>query len=638
MSRIRLTGMSSGLDSDAMVRDLMKAERFRVDKLEKEKTVNTWRQEKVRELINKTREFQGKYFDLLKPESNMMSSAAFSSFNYSVKTEGKDTTAVTIAMRADATRKNHVIDKVTQLATKDLWEGEKLGLNKITSGSVNLNSLKTGEDLEFLMSIGSNTKTIKLTKDEVAAVTDHDQLATLLNNKIKANFGSDYANIAKANGDKLEFSMVGSEVKLFKYKENATFMDALSLGAGASSAGLSSKTIGQLFGLSQADLNGFEINGKRVKLDTSMTIDKMVRAINSSGAGVEVQYDTVADKMIVKSTKTGSANNLRIEDGSAAETVFAKLFGVNDLVDAGGNALIAGRTEGKNAVLTLNGTEIVKEDNRFTIEGTTFHLHAVSDKPIHAEATVNADKIVERIKEFVKDYNELISELDKELTAPKYSAYTPLTEEEKAAISEKQAEKIEERAKSGILRGNREIEGLLNALKGVIVDKTSDGSTLRDIGIQSEHWLDRGKLSINEAKLKTAINTDLNKVTTIFTKASSHHYNDEAQRKTRYEENGVAARLDDVLKDYVRTTRDTKGNKGRLVGFAGVEKDGSYNNNQLSKAIKEQDNKISQLMKQLNAREDYYYRMFAQMESAMSKMQSQQSSMMGLFGGMGGGR
>lgn len=638
MSRIRLTGMSSGLDSDAMVRDLMKAERFRVDKLEKEKTVNTWRQEKVRELINKTREFQGKYFDLLKPETNLMSSAAFSSFNYSVKTEGKDTTAVTIAMRADATRKNHVIEKVTQLATKDSWEGEKLGLNKITTGSVDLASLKTGEDLEFLMSVGSNTKIVKLSKDEVAAVTDHGQLATLLNNKIKANFGTDYSGIVKASGDKLEFSMVGSEVKLFKYKENATFMDALSLGAGASSAGLSSKTIGQLFGLTQEELKDFKINGKEVKLDASMTIEKMVRAINGAGTGVELQYDTVADKMILKSTKTGSANNLRIENDSATEKVFAKLFGVNDLVDVDGNALISGRSEGKNAVLTLNGTEIIKEDNRFTIEGTTFHLNAVSDKPIQVEATVDADKVVERIKEFVKDYNELITALDKELTAPKYSGYTPLTEEEKAAISEKQVEKIEERAKSGILRGNREIEGLLNALKGVIVDKTGDGATLRDIGIQSEHWLDRGKLSINEGKLKNAINTDLNKVTSIFTKVSSHHYNDESARKTRYEENGVAARLDDVLKDYVRTTRDKKGNKGRLVNFAGVEKDGSYNNNQISKAIKEQDNKISQLMKQLNAREDYYYRMFAQMEAAMSKMQSQQSSMMGLFGGMGGGR
>lgn len=45
MSSIRLTGLATGIDTDAMIKELMKAERTRVDKVQQDKQILQWRQE-----------------------------------------------------------------------------------------------------------------------------------------------------------------------------------------------------------------------------------------------------------------------------------------------------------------------------------------------------------------------------------------------------------------------------------------------------------------------------------------------------------------------------------------------------------------------------------------------------------------
>lgn len=645
MAPMRIGGLTSGLDSDKMVQDMMRAERMKVDRVEKERTRIEWTQMSMRELINKTRDFQGKFFDILKPETNMLSSAAFSSYTYSVLSEGQKTNAVQISVRAGALKTDNVIDRITQLATADTWSRNRSDIAVIKGKAVKTDQLATGKDLELMLSIGRVSKKITVKSDELAALTSVDELAAKMNEKIAQRFGSDYNAVVSAHdlgaeGKGLRLELKGTAVRVVNAGDAALFHH-LGIQNGSGTYDYTKKDISDLLGITAEDLKDFSLNGKAIKLTTSMTMEEAFRAINSADVGINMHYDVLSDRVVMRSTGTGSVSNLEIENGSSAEKVLAKFLGTDDLVDANGelhsSATSVTREKGKNAVLTLNGTQIVKESNKFTLEGVTYTLNALSDKAIHTDATIDTDKVYDRIKSFVDDYNALITEIDKKLAEPKYRGFDPLTDDEKSALTEKQVEQYEEKAKSGLLNGNRDFGKMLDKIRSAIVDSV-DGETLRSIGIQSNSWKDKGKLSIDPSKLKDAIRDDVEKVVNLFTKSSSISYTDEKNRKTRYEESGVMSRLDDVIKDFTRTTRDESGKKGALVMIAGLENDLSAVTNKMSEEMRDKDKRINEMLAYLTRREDYYYRMFAKMEAAMAQMQSQQNSFAGLMGGMNGAR
>lgn len=643
MAPIRLGGLASGLDTDKMIRDIMKAERTRVDKIEKQKTRVEWKQTALRDLIAKTRGFQGKFFDILKPETNMMSPSTFSAFEYSIKSGGVNTNAVEVRMRADAPKKDHVIDSITRLAKADVWTGGQANIAVISGfEAVNIDELKAGGNLEFSLVVGKVIKNITISETELGSINNANELATVMNQKTAGAFGAEYGNIVSANSDGvLKLSQKGSQVRIIKTGDNALF-GALRIRNGSTSYGYKTAPISEVFGITAEDLTDLSINGVNIKLDANMSMKDMFRAVNTSGAGVNIFYDSLADRVVLRSTETGTAHNITVQNDSKAEKVLAKIFGVSDLVDDSSEVISSSgvmREKGENALLSLNGTEIIQDSNQFTIDGVTYTLNALSNQPINISAKVDKDKVFNTIKTFVDEYNALIDEINNKLAEPRYNKFEPLTEEEKAEITERQAEKIEEKAKSGILNGDRELERMIRKLRSVMIDTVEGGFSLNEIGIKSNNWRDKGKLYIDSAKLKSVIENDLDKVVETFTKVSSIPYGDADKTKVqqRYKENGLMARLDDVFKDFVRTTRDKDGNKGSLIMIAGLEGDASLHTNKMTKEIKEKEKKIEHMMKRLAQKEDYYYRMFAQMEASLSKMQSQQASFANFIGGMNRG-
>jgi len=63
-SRIRLTGISSGLDTDAIIEQLMSVERAKVDKIKQEKQILEWKRDIYRDIINKLRSITDEYFNV----------------------------------------------------------------------------------------------------------------------------------------------------------------------------------------------------------------------------------------------------------------------------------------------------------------------------------------------------------------------------------------------------------------------------------------------------------------------------------------------------------------------------------------------------------------------------------------------
>lgn len=632
MATMRITGIMSGLDTEQMIKDLMKAESMKLDKVKQDKQFVQWQQDSYREMINQMRGFQSTFFDVLKPSTNLTSASSFSKFSYGITSGGLASNAVSITATATAA-KAVTINKIDQLATKDTWTGAKTGIRGIKTSGLNLVTLG-GNNLEFNLSIGSNAKPITLTNAEVVGL-NQTELAAALNLKISDAFGADYANVVSLDGTGFKFDFAGSEVKILQGSNSAS-MAALGITSGVSSYGYKTKQIGQLFDLlAISNLNEININGKNIAISATDTIESMNKKLNDAGAGFEISYNNLSDKFMMTSTKEGSANDIKLGNDNA-KNLMNVLFGEEDPVSTTNpkNDLYSYRIGGLNAKLTINGVDVIQGSNVFQMDGITFDLKAKSTDPIDITVAVNTEAIADNIRNFVTEYNKLIDSLTTKLTEKRDYDYKPLTDAQRESLSEEEIVKWEERAKLGNMRGASELSTFLTQLRNAIIEPINGvGISMKDIGISSSSYMDRGKLTIDEDKLKLALENNYDNVVNLFSKQSSINYTDSANRNTRSSENGIGNRFNDILRDYVRTTRDANGNKGILIVKAGIENDTSVVQNDISKRISTYDTRLDRLAEFLAAREDYYYSMFSRMESALSKMQSQGDSMMNMLGG-----
>ncbi len=633
MATMRITGITSGLDTDQMIKDLMKAESMKLDKVKQDKQYVQWQQESYREIINQMRGFQSTFFDVLKPSTNLSSSTSFSKFSYGIMSGGVESSAVSITASATAA-KSVTINSIDQLATKDTWTGAKTGIRGIKTTGLNLVALGDA-DLEFSLSIGSNAKPITLTNAEVVGLNQTD-LAAALNSKISEVFGTDYANVVSLDGTGFKFDFAGSEVKILTSATNTESLVALGITSGVSSNGYKTKPINQLFDLSTiSDLSKININGQDIAISGTDTIDSMNKKLNDAGAGFEISYNNLSDKFIMTSSKEGSANDITLGNADAEELMDV-LFGAEDPVPTTDpqNDAYSYRIGGLNAKLSVNGVDVIQGSNSFLMDGITFDLKATSADPIDITVAVNTESVVENIRNFVTEYNKMIDSITTKLTEKRDYDYKPLTDEQREALSEEEIVKWEEKAKLGNMRSASELSTFLTELRNAVIEPIEGvGISMKDIGLSSSSYQDRGKLTIDEDKLKLALDNNYDEVVNLFSAQSSMDYKDSANRSTRYSENGIGNRFNDIFKDYSRTTRDANGNKGFLIVKAGIENDTSVVQNDISKRINAYDTRLDRLAEYLASREEYYYNMFAKMESALSQMQSQSDSLAGMLGG-----
>ena len=122
-----------------------------------------------------------------------------------------------------------------------------------------------------------------------------------------------------------------------------------------------------------------------------------------------------------------------------------------------GASSTAVRVTGQDAVIELNGAEFTSSSNTFSINGLTITAKGLSNvigtdaegKPVYEQAQIttqdDVDGIYKMIKNVIKQYNELIKEIDTLYNAASAIGYEPLTSEEKAAMSDDEVEQWEEK-------------------------------------------------------------------------------------------------------------------------------------------------------------------------------------------------
>lgn len=624
MSINRITGIASGMDTETMIKNLMKLEQMKIDNVEKDRQVAEWQQAAYREIIDTVKAFKDEYFDLLKPSTNFLSRSSFSEFSESVTLNGAAVDYLTMTGTPAIGSFSHSISSIDQLATKDTWTTDRLGIADLSSGTLDF-GLKPGS-LEFSIVIDGSAKTISI--EDTSSIADNVDLVAALDAKIQEAFGSDYAGVVKTDGpDGIAFRLDGGKVSVLETTGHEMDLTWLGYTSGDSTESYKSESLQSLFGIADADLSDMIVNG--IALDTlgltaGSTLADLTTALSSSeDMAVSLAYNAVSDSFELTSDNTGSANAIVMN-----QTFMDKLGFVDDANH---------HADAANAILTIDGSTIIKSDNTFLLDGIQYDLKKTYDGSsgdISLSVETDTSAIVDKIKTFVETYNGMISMIQGKLEEKRSYDYEPLTKEEKEAMSDDDIEKWEEKAKQGLLRSDSTLSSMLTNMRMALYESVEGvGLTLADIGIQtSSNYKDGGKLIINEAELTSALENDFEKVISLFTNESDKEYGDSANISERYRENGLAQRLHDLIENSIRTTRDTDGRKGILLEKAGIKGDGTEFNNLISEQIRAFQSRIDNLWDAYYSKEESYYRMFGRMESALAQMQSQSDS---LFSQMG---
>ncbi|GAB3802861.1 flagellar hook-associated protein 2 [Virgibacillus kimchii] len=359
----------------------------------------------------------------------------------------------------------------------------------------------------------------------------------------------------------------------------------------------------------------FDENGEKqtheVSVNENDTLNDVLRRINTDDNHVRAFYDGGTDKIIMETTRTGNynttdefgGNEIGFNEDNAFFTEVLKLTGEEK--------------GGENAQFEYNNSGLTMESrtNSYQLNGINFQFNNVTEGNAKITVSNDTESSFEKIMAFVDKYNEVVETLNESQREERHRDYPPLTDEQKEEMSESEIELWEERAKSGILKGESVItNGLFNMRQSWYSSVDTDGefTSLTQIGITtSSNYMDGGKLTVDEGELREALQQNPDDVQKLF-----FNSDDGASR-------GIVNRLEDALD----STMSQIGNR------AGNSNSPSLENYTLGKRMSEINDRISAFEQRLVQVETRYWNQFTEMEKAISRMNQQSAQLMSQFGG-----
>ncbi|HHW32023.1 MAG TPA: flagellar filament capping protein FliD [Clostridiaceae bacterium] len=626
--QFRIGGLATGLDTDQIIKQLMQAERIPLDRMLQKKEKTEWIRDEYRNIINLLRGLKDEYFNIVKFDNYMFSEANYKKFTAT----SSDSSYVTATANYQASAGSHKV-VVKKLATAD---------TAVSSGKVT--KALSGDPSKYNLS----GKSIKISLDGVTReiyLDNYKDLDDMINKSgtglqdlINKSFGEGKI-IVENSGGKLTFREAGgaSSISLFKGSKNDALKD-MGFESGASNRINISKTLEDLAKDFASELTFnkegnlvFSINSKSFTFSKTTTLSSMLNTINrDADAGVNISYDEISDKFIIVAKQTGDGDNIRIDQTGGTFFTQDGKAGAAGIDTANPVDTANGGQQGRDAIIEIDGQVITRSSNTFTINGITYTVHKEHPENSDGETisvTQDVDGVFHIIKSFIEKYNEVIDKINAKLSEKYDRNYQPLTSDQKEAMSEDEIKKWEEKAKTGLLRNDPILQNILYGMRRALTEKVEGvGITLSSIGITTGSYTEKGKLKIDETKLKEAIKNDIDSVMNLFSKKSSIDSNIDItseERAIRYKEEGLAYRLFDIIEDNIRTFRDKNNKKGLLLEKAGIEGDTTEFTSLLYKEIRDYENRIAELNIKLIEKENNYYKKFTALERAIAQMNSQ---------------
>ncbi|WP_270941257.1 flagellar filament capping protein FliD [Romboutsia lituseburensis] len=475
VSGIRLPGLATGMDTEAMIKEMLTGEQNKVDKAKQKEQTIKWQQEIYRDVIKDIQGLNDKYFSITSKNSVTNASAwntmAVSSSNSSV---------ITATGSAGANPVNYKFE-VNKLATAGK-----------ASSTTALNGVKIKKE--------STLKDLGITD----GVTE---------------FHIRYGDKENEVSSKITLRTE----PLYKYEQKTDVDGKLVVDAEGNPVYDMTKPI------YKKDANGNIINdtsGNPIQVvdEPADTVATLISKINeASGGKIKASYSEMTGEFTIEGIDTGAKNGFTIV-GTDKTTASNAL----DFFNLSGKDATTGKFEGTDLDIKVYGSDgnpitskaidDSKSSNSFTIDGVTYNIHGTGTSEMTSKT--DTQPVIDNMKAFVEDYNKLMDKMYDLVTEKKNKEYSPLTEAQKKDMSEEEIERWEKKSKEGLLRNDSEMRKFMDDMQGAIFgDKIQ---ILSEMGITShQDYNKKGQIALDEEKFRKALETNSDKVYEVFAKDSS---------------------------------------------------------------------------------------------------------------------
>lgn len=680
---IRMSGLMSGMDTEAIVKELMSAQSIKKNKVVKAKTKLEWKQTKWSDLNKK----------LTNLYNNFVTKMQLTTAYKTKKATLSDDSKAKVSAGTNAVNGNYTME-VTNVATSQYLTGAVLGAKTGNTKLSELDPSITGEEI----TIKTGSKTTKFVVDENTTINDFTKALrgaglnatydtnqkrlfisskeTGLSNAFSITSASftadetskkaallnavDYANMNSADKkivDQAVKDLQTSGVGTDKYgaaldslakvsyehknevaRQNATtyvkaglygakYQELVDAGADAAqadkeAAAWANQQIGEE--ASKLDIDKYVFDGiAQGNLDTlsSEAIAKYYpNGVTESSAMKDVTQTDIRSALIPAGNDYASVTDRT--DASAGGAAL-RAMGITSISVAADGTVTKGAEpagmkliEASDSEIILNGAKLTSATSTVSANGLSIELvgKTKTDEPITFSVSNDVDGIYDSIKGFLKEYNEVMKEMNTLYNADSSKGYEPLTSEEKEAMTEEDVKLWEDKIKDSLLRRDSTLNGIIQGMRSAMMGTVSyEGKTyaLSSFGIMtSTDYKEGGLLHIygdkddsvyadRDDKLKKAIEDNPDALIATLTGVFGNLRKVMAEKMAGSANSSALTFYDDIkMKNEVK----------------GYEKD-----------IKSWEDKLAEI-------EESYYKKFTAMETALAKLQSQQSSLAGLFG------
>ena len=560
------------------------------------------------------------------------------------------------------------------IAESDSISSLSLMSKDVTGTNITSSDFSAHKNMSINVTVNGVTKTIGLwgydsngVKNEYGDKTDSETgksskgittAIKTMNAEMKKAFGADAPEFAYEevkNGDKTEYkiSVKGAAGDVIKISETMADKDGNILENSATGEKAAEGSLELLKAL------GFEkpADGKEItnKLDGTLLFKDVYKdAVGSTvkvggstleitetttlkdfndkfGSDASIDFDTGIITLKAGMTATKNVNGSEVPN----DDLIKNIFGTNASEIAGFTSSGTQSKEysfrGQNAILTVNGVKITNNSNQIKLDGTTINIENATDDMIGADKTIDVDITTQRdtkdafdaVVKFVADYNKMIDELNTEVNTSRPTdngrlsgtKYEPLTEEQREEMTDKEIEKWEEKAKTGLLHNDKDIRAFLDGIRRAMSKTTHDKFSLYDMGITvSNSYKENGKLEIDEDKLRAAFEKNPEQIQELFAG-----------------EDGIMASVENAVENAIGTKG---GQYGSLVRIAGIKNTSTQSKNNISNQISTYSDMINNLKDKYEREQERYWKQFTNLEKVMNQYNTQASWLAEQFGGM----
>lgn len=503
---IRMTGMASGIDVDAVVKELMSAQKLKKTNLEGKKEKLSWKQDAWKEMNTKLYSFYTSSLSKMKTQGNYQARKATASDASKVSVSATTATSGSYSLKIDQLASAEYVTGA-DIKSKGLTSSSKLTDAGMESGQTI--TIKTGKDLdkEFSFTVGEDT-TI-------------------------ADFTS-------------------------KLKE----------------------------------------------------------------AGLSASFDSKNGRFFISAKDSGEANKFTIESSATETGKGLDALGLTNITKAmaeGGveatNSSEVAIVKASDAKIQLNGAFIESGSNSISVNGMKLDLLGTTKEgeEINISVTKDSQAVYDKIKDFVKGYNELMTQMYEKYNAASSRGYSMLTSDQKEAMSEEEVKLWENKIKDSLLRRDDTLNDLMQTFRSSMQETfeiNGEKFSLSSFGIVTGDYREHGLLHIEGDEDDAEYATKTNKLMQML---------EEDPEAVGEALSGIMSKFYDKMFDKMGTTKLSS-----ALTF--------YNDKQMKTESESYEKQIKDWETKLNSIEDKYYKQFSAMEKAMSELQNKQSQLAGFFG------